>query len=53
MGNNALVNSLISIEDILKKDETHPLEVVRCEKCSLVQLKKPIDGQARPGDEVP
>ena len=43
MGNNALVNSLISIEDILKKDETHPLEVVRCEKCSLVQLKKPID----------
>ena len=43
MGNNALVNSLILKEDLDKKDETHPLEVVRCEKCSLVQLKKPID----------
>jgi len=43
MGNNALVNSLIEKEDLGKKDETHPLEVMRCEKCSLVQLKKPID----------
>lgn len=43
MGNNALVNSLISKEDLDKKEETYPLEVVRCECCSLVQLKQPID----------
>ena len=43
MGENALVNSLIEKEDLGKKDETHPLEMVRCEKCSLVQLKNPID----------
>lgn len=43
MGKNALVNSLISKEDLDKREETYPLEVVRCMKCSLVQLKKPID----------
>ena len=43
MSNNALVNSLISKENLEEPEETYPLEVVRCEKCSLVQLKKPID----------
>ena len=43
MGDNALVNSLIEKEDLNKKEETFPLEVVRCSACSLIQVKKPID----------
>lgn len=34
-----LVNSLLSKEDTREKDKTYPLVVVRCAKCSLVQLK--------------
>jgi len=43
MGENALVNSLIEKKDLAGTEATYPLEVVRCQKCSLVQIKKPID----------
>jgi len=43
MGRNPLVNSLIDVKGLSKKEETYPLKVVRCEDCSLVQLEKPID----------
>jgi len=39
MGMAPLVNSLLSKEDTREKDKTYPLVVVRCAKCSLVQLK--------------
>lgn len=38
-----LVNSLLDKEDLDKKEDTYPLEVVRCKKCSLVQTKDPVD----------
>ena len=43
MGQNALVNSLLSKEDLKRKEVTYSLEVIRCEDCSLVQVKNPID----------
>lgn len=43
MGQNALVNSLLSHEQLNRKEETYPLKVVRCEECSLVQIEDPID----------
>ena len=40
-GMSPLVNSLLDSKD--SKEEVYPLEVVRCQKCSLVQTKDPID----------
>ena len=42
-GDNPLVNSLISHEDLNKKEETYPLVVKRCKECSLVQVVDNID----------
>ena len=41
MGDNALVNSLV--EDPKGTEPVYPLEVVGCQKCNFVQVKKPID----------
>ena len=43
MGCNALVNSLTEEKDLNETELTYPLKVVRCDKCSLVQVEKPID----------
>ena len=43
MGMNPLVNSLIEEKDLSNKEELFPLNVVRCEDCSLVQVENPID----------
>lgn len=43
MGPAPLVNSLLTKDDLKKKDLTYPLVVVRCTKCSLVQLKTIVD----------
>ncbi len=43
MGMNPLVNSLIERDNLINKEEEYPLKVVRCSKCSLVQIEKPID----------
>lgn len=43
MGPAPLVNSLLDKKDTKKKDSTYPLVVVRCEKCSLAQLKTIVD----------
>lgn len=43
MGRAPLVNSLVEKKDLKKKENTYPLEVVRCTKCSLAQIRNPID----------
>ena len=43
LGHHPLVNSLVSIDDLDKKDPVFPLIVKRCTKCSLVQLTDIID----------
>lgn len=40
-----LVNSLVSKDDLKKKDPTFPLVVKQCQKCSLVQLVDLIDAE--------
>ena len=45
MGKNPLVNSLIEEKDLKKREASYPLEVVRCESCSLVQVRDPIDAE--------
>jgi len=42
-GDCPLVNSLIEKEDLDKTEAVYPLEVVRCQQCSLVQTKEPVD----------
>ena len=43
LGNNPLVNSLVTKEDLKKKDPTFPLHVKQCKSCKLVQLVEIID----------
>src|SRR3989344_986205 len=46
MGRAPLVNSLLEKKDLKKKEKTYPLQVVRCTKCSLAQVKDPIDSHS-------
>ena len=43
LGNNPLVNSLVTKKDLKKKDPTFPLHVKQCKSCKLVQLVEIID----------
>ena len=45
LGRHPLVNSLVSKDDLAKKDPTFPLVVKQCQKCSLVQLVDLIDAE--------
>lgn len=43
-GKNPLVNSLIEIEDLKKREPVFQLVVEQCQNCHLVQIVNPIDG---------
>lgn len=45
MGRHPLVNSLVSKENLRKKDPVFPLVVKQCQKCNLVQLVNIIDAE--------
>lgn len=45
LGHHPLVNSLVSKENLRKKDPTFPLVVKQCQKCGLVQLVDIIDSE--------
>src|SRR3990167_6368015 len=42
-GKCPLVNSLLEEKDLQMKEKVYPLEVERCQECSLVQTKEPVD----------
>ena len=45
LGHHPLVNSLVNIADLGKKDPVFPLVVKRCTKCKLIQLTDIIDAE--------
>ena len=45
LGQHPLVNSLISKNELKKKDPTFPIRVFQCKFCKLVQIKDVIDAE--------